>query len=179
MDVDKAGCQSYLFDPKVFKGIVEPAEDMEILDIKPGDYEYFHPDFHSSLNMGIHYLGDNFGLDELRAYLTRYTKNVYVKVFADIEKRGIAAVEAMILDTYAKEKCPDAVKTTLDDKGLLVEIAYCPAVKHLVKTGREVTPWYRYTTEVVMEVFAEKCRYTFVMDAYDDATGKAQYRFVK
>ena len=67
----------------------------------------------------------------------------------------------------------------LDEKGLLVEIAYCPAVKHLLKTGREVTPWYRYTTEVIMEVFAEKCGCGFVMDAYDDATGKAQYRFVK
>ena len=88
-------------------------------------------------------------------------------------------MEAMILDTYKKEKCPDAVKTTLDEKGLLVEIAYCPAVKHLLKTGREVTPWYRYTTKVIMEVFAEKCGCGFVMDAYDDATGKAQYRFVK
>ena len=67
---------------------------------------------------------------------------------------------------------------TLDEKGLLVEIAYCPAVKHLLKTGREVTPWYRYSTEVVMEVMAEKCGYTFVMDAYDETTGKAQYRFI-
>ena len=178
MNVDKAGCESYLFDPKVFKGVVEPSEDMEIMDIKPGDFEYFHPDFHSSLNMGIHYLGENFGLEELRAYLIRYTNNVYVKVFADIAERGLAAVEAMILDTYAKEKCPDAVKTTLDDKGLLVEIAYCPAVKHLLKTCRDVTPWYRYSTEVVMEVMAGKCGCSFSMDAYDDTTGKAQYRFI-
>ena len=149
------------------------------MDIKPGDFEYFHPDFHSSLNMGIHYLGENFGMEELRAYLIRYTNNVYVKVFADIEKRGIAAVESMILDTYAKEKCPDAVKTTLDENGLLVEIAYCPAVKHLHATGRDVTPWYRYSTEVVMEVMAEKCGCRFAMDAYDEATGKAQYRFIR
>lgn len=176
--VDEAKCAGVIYDPKKFKGICVVDENTEVLDIKPGDHEYFHPDFHSSLNMGIHYMGENFGLDELRAYLTRYTKNVYVKVFADIENRGLAAVEDMILDTYAKEKCPDAVKTTLDENGLLVEVAYCPAVKHLVKTGRTVTPWFRYTTEVVMEVFAEKCGYTFVMDTYDDATGKAVYRFV-
>ena len=78
-----------------------------------------------------------------------------------------AAVEAMILDTYAKEKCPDAVKTTLDEKGLLVEIAYCPAVKHLLKTGREVTPWYRYSTEVVMEVMAEKCGCTCLFSFFN------------
>ena len=177
--VDEARCANVIYDPKIFKGICVIDENTEVMDIKPSDHEYFHPDFHSSLNMGIHYMGENFGLDELRAYLTRYTNNVYVKVFADIENRGLAAVEAMILDTYAKEKSPDAVKTTLDENGLLVEIAYCPAVKHLVKTGREVTPWFRYTTEVVMEVFAEKCGYTFVMDRYDPANGAAKYRFIK
>jgi hypothetical protein len=30
-----------------------------------------------------------------------------------------------------------------------------------------------------MEVMAEKCGCSFVMDAYDETTGKAQYRFVK
>ena len=176
---DHAACSILIYDPKVFDGRVIVDENTVVMDRKAAENEYFHPDFHSSLNMGIHYVGENFGLEEVRAYLTRYTNNVYVKVIADMEQRGIAAVETLILDTYAKEKCPDAVKTTLDDKGLLVQIAYCPAVKHLLKTGRDVTPWYRYTTEVVMEVLAGKCGYTFIMDAYDDATGKAQYRFVR
>ena len=176
--VDDAKCASVIYDPEKFKGICVIDENTEVLDIKPGDNEYFHPDFHSSLNMGIHYIGENFGLEELRAYLIRYTKNVYVKVFADIEKRGLAAVEAIILDTYAKEKCPDAVKTALDARGLSVEIDYCPAVKHLVKTGRQVTPWFCYTTEVVMEVIAKECGCNFIMDSYDHATGKAAYRFV-
>ena len=179
MNVDKAGCESYLFDPKVFKGIVEPSEDMEIMDIHSAEQEYFHRDFHSSLNMGIHYLGENFGMEEVRAYLTRYTNNVYVPVFKDMEQRGLAAIEAKILDTYEKEKCPDAVKTTLDEKGLLVEIAYCPAVKHLHETGRDVTPWYRYSTQIVMETLAEKCGCSFVMDFYEEETGKAQYRFLR
>ena len=179
MNVDKAGCESYLFDPKVFKGIVEPSEDMEIMDIHSAEQEYFHRDFHSSLNMGIHYVGENFGMEEVRAYLTRYTNNVYVPVFKDMEQRGLAAIEAKILDTYEKEKCPDAVKTTLDEKGLLVEIAYCPAVKHLHETGRDVTPWYRYSTQIVMETLAEKCGCSFVMDFYEEETGKAQYRFLR
>lgn len=179
LDTDSAGCESYIYDPRIFKGVVAPADDVEVMEIKPSDHEYFHPDFHSSLNMGIHYVGENFGLEELRSYLTRYTNNVHIKTFRDMENRGILALEALILDTYEKEKCPDAVKTTLDQTGLLVEIAYCPAVRHLRKTGRTVSPWYRYSTEVVMAVMAQKCGYRFVMDAYDDATGKASYRFVR
>ena len=61
----------------------------------------------------------------------------------------------------------------------MVDVAYCPAVKHLRKTGRDVSPWYRYSTEVIMEVMAQKCGCNFRMEAYDDATGKALYRFVR
>ena len=33
------------------------------------------------------------------------------------------------------------------------------------------------TTSVVMEIFAEACGAAFAMEAYDEATGAARYRF--
>jgi len=179
MDTDKASCRSCLYDPKVFKGVIEPSDDMVMLEIKPSEHEYFHRDFHSSLNMGIHYVGENFGEEELLAYLTRYTKNVYKPTFAAIEKDGLAAIEARILDTYKNEKALDVITTDLKDDTLTVTVAYCPAVKHLHDTGREVTKWYSYTTSVVMSVLAEAAGYTFTMDSYDEATGAAKYSFHK
>jgi len=179
MDTDKASCRSCLYDPKVFKGVIEPSDDMVMLEIKPSEHEYFHRDFHSSLNMGIHYVGENFGEEELVAYLTRYTKNVYKPTFAAIEKDGLAAIEARILDTYKNEKALDVITTDLKDDTLTVTVAYCPAVKHLHDTGREVTKWYSYTTSVVMSVLAEAAGYTFTMDSYDEATGAAKYSFHK
>jgi len=175
--VDKASCSSLLYDPKIFKGIVKINDKTTIVKINSSDREYFHPDFHSSLNMGIHYLGENFGEKALIDYLTRYTKNVYKKVLAAVEKDGLAAIEENILETYAKEKASDAVKTERTDDTLTVTVSYCPAVRHLRKTGRDVTKWYPYTTSVVMSVLAEAAGYRFTMDSYDEATGKAKYRF--
>lgn len=179
MDTDKASCRSCLYDPKVFKGVIEPTADMQVLEIKPGDHEYFHRDFHSSLNMGIHYVGENFGEDELVAYLTRYTKNVYKPTFAAIEKDGLSAIEARILDTYKNEKALDVITTERKDDALTVTISYCPAVKHLHDTGRDVTKWYSYTTSVVMTVLAEAAGYRFTMESYDEETGAAKYSFHK
>lgn len=149
------------------------------MDWNAADNEYFHRDFHSSMNMGIHYLCTNYGMAAVREYLTGYTRNVYRNVLKDIKVCGLAAIEDKIRDTYEKEKAPDALEIKLSPDGneLRVTIQYCPAVKHLKSTGREVSAWYRYTTEVVMETLAKDCGYQFVMEAYEESTGAALYSF--
>lgn len=179
LHVDQASCSSILYDPKVFKGIMVPDENTEVMAITSKDGEYFHPDFHSSMNMGIHYLGEKYGLDDVKAYLTRYTENVYKQTIADMKARGLAALEAKIRDTYEKEKALEVLTTVRIDDALLVIVDACPAVRHLRATGREVSPWYRYTTEVVMSVLAEKGGFRFTMEAYDEESGAAKYRFEK
>ena len=177
--IDEAACSMLIYDPAVFDGRVIIDEDTLIMDRKASDNEYFHRDFHSSMNMGIHYVGENYGLEAVREYLTQYTNNVYKTVMADMQVRGLAALEEKIRDTYEKEKAPEVLKTELTADALYVTVTECPAVKHLHSTGRDVSPWYRYTTEVVMEVLAASAGFTFVMDSYDEATGAASYHFTK
>lgn len=175
--MDRASCSILIYDPKVFKGQVIVNEDTVIMDRKASENEYFHPDFHSSMNMGIHYVGENYGLEAVREYLTRYTKNVYCKVIDDIKARGLDAIADKIADTYTKEKATDAIVIENKENELCVSVSYCPAVKHLKATGRQVSAWYRYTTEVVMGVLAGSIGATFVMDSYDDTNGAAKYHF--
>ncbi|MDO4487680.1 MAG: hypothetical protein Q4B67_01120 [Eubacteriales bacterium] len=177
--IDHAACSMLIYDPKVFDGRVIIDEDTEIMDRKASDNEYFHRDFHSSMNMGIHYVGENYGLECVKEFLERYTKNVYAPVFKDMEKNGLKAIESKILDTYKKEHSEDAVTTELNGDTLTVNVSYCPGVKHLKATGRVVSPWYRYTTEVVMDTLAKAGGFTFVMDSYDEETGAAKYHFTK
>ncbi len=177
--IERAACSILIYDPKVFDGRVIIDENTQTMDRKASDNEYFHKDFHSSMNMGVEYLGKNYGEEALREYLTRYTNNVYKPVIAEIKAGGLAALEAHIKETYAKEQCPDAVKTHLDGNCLTVQVAYCPGVKHLQATGREVSRWYSATTQVVMSVLAQSGGYRFLWDAYEEDTGKAQYRFEK
>ena len=177
--MDHAACSILITDPKTFDGRVIVDENTEILEISAADNEYFHPDFHSSLNMGVDYVGEKYGKDVLVDYLTKYTKSVYTPVFAAIRENGIAAIEAKILDTYKKEKAEDAVKTELAGDKLTVTVAYCPAVKHLLSTGRRMSRWYSYTTSVVMGVLAQAAGCRFAMESYDDTTGAAKYSFFK
>ena len=175
--VDEASCSSMIYDPKVFKGTMDIDENTKKVEYRSGNLEYFHRDFHSSMNMGIEYLGANYGEDAVRDYLTQYTEAIYRREIEGIRERGLVAIEAKILDTYEKEHAADAVQTRLSEGRLEVEIAYCPAVKHLTQTGREVSRWYPMTTTVVMEILARACGARFRMDEYDAATGAARYHF--
>lgn len=179
MHVDEAKCSSIIYDPKTFKGMIEMSDDVEVMDIKPEDHEYFHRDFHSSLNMGIHYVAKEHGLDALKAYLTTYTKHVYVKTIAAMKDDPLGAIACRIAETYQLEKAEDVLTMVNDGNKLSVQIASCPAVAHLRKTGREVTPWFRYSTETVMQTLADLAGLHFTMDSYDDQTGAAAYSFTR
>lgn len=177
--IDKAACSMLIYDPEVFDGRVIVDENTEIMDRKASQNEYFHRDFHSSMNMCIDYLGTNYGEQAIREFLEAYTDHVYKPVLEDIDARGLDAIEKKIRDTYKAEKAEDALSIIRDKDRMTVKIAYCPAVKHLHETGRTVSAFYPYTTSVVMERLAERAGYTFAMDAYDHETGQAQYHFSK
>lgn len=177
--VDEAKCCATLIDPKCFKGVLKLDENTETVEIRAKENEYFHRDFHSSLNRGIDYVGRVHGMEHLKSYLCRYTKNVYRKTIDEGKRDPLGAIEARIRETYTLEKASDVLTLENDGKTLTVKVAYCPAVKHLHAIGREVTPFFRYSTEYVMATLAEETGLSFVMDSYDDATGAAAYHFTK
>jgi hypothetical protein len=179
MHVDEAKCCSMIYDPQKFSGMIQMSKDVEVLDIKPDEHEYFHRDFHSSLNMGIHFIAQEHGLEALKDYLTLYTKHVYIRTIEAMQSDPLGALEARIAETYHLEKAEDALSLNRNGDHLSVRIAYCPAVKHLRETGREVTPWFRYSTQVVMQTLADCAGLTFTMDSYDEGTGTASYSFSK
>ena len=176
-DTDRAACSILIYDPKRFDGRVIVDADTEMMDRRAGDNEYFHRDFHSSLNMGVQYLGEKYGETVLCDYLRTYTAYVYAHL--QIEKTGLDGIAALIEDTYRKEKASDALTLKKAENGMTVQISYCPGVQHLRATGREVSPFYRYTTTAVMQALADKAGVRFEMLSYDEETGAAAYRFTK
>lgn len=174
-DMDSASCSILIFDPKVFDGRIIVDPDTEVMERRASDNAYYHPDFHSSMNMGIQYLGEKYGTDEVRAYLIRYANNIYKNDINDIRRGGLAAIKGIVEESYRKERASDAVSTELRNDALRIFIDYCPAVRHLRSTGRSVSPWFRYTTETVLEELAGMAGYRFAAEAYDEETGQAQY----
>ena len=176
-NVDRASCSDIIYDPKVFKGLMQMDEDTVVLEYSSSELEYFHPDFHSSMNMGVDYMAVTYGEDVLDDYLIQYTKAVYRKRIDTIKRDGLPALADMILDTYQKEHAPEAVEVLLKDNTLNVTVKWCPAVRHLRKTGREVSRWYERTTSTVMRTLACECGFAFVMGDYDTETGRTSYTF--
>ena len=174
--MDKAACSLLIYDPKVFDGRVILDENTTAMHRSADDNEYFHKDFHSSMNMGVEYLGKHYGTETVEQYLREFVDHVYGNLIKAMQERGLEALQEKILDTYQKEKASELVKTTLTENCLQVEVSSCPAVTHLHATGRTVSSWYVYTTTTVMEALAEKIGAKFSMDSYDEATGKASYR---
>lgn len=179
LHVDKAQCSSILYDPKRFTGTMVMDENTEVLEIRSEDTEYFHPDFHSSLNMGIDYVAKEHGENALIEYLTVYTNHVYKPVFQAMQEDPFAAIETKIRDTYKNEKAEGVLHIHNDGQTLSIRTDFCPAVKYLRATGREVSQWFQYSTSVVMQTLAEHGRLRFVMDSYDPDTGAAAYSFFK
>lgn len=177
--IEDAACSILIYDPKVFDGRVIIDENTKIMDRKASENEYFHRDFHSSLNMGIDYLGKNYGAEAVKEYLEIYTRNVYKPVLEKLKDNPFDAIFEKIRSTYLAEKAVDAVELIQDDNSLTVKIAYCPAVKHLCETGREVSQWFSMTTSVVMDTLAKAGGLRFEMEYYDTETGAARYRFSK
>ena len=176
-ETDRAACSILITDPKIFDGRVILDADTEVMDRRAGDNEYFHRDFHSSTNRGLLYLGEKYGIEAIRDYLTQYTAHVYAHL--NIASTGLAGIKALILDTYRKEKAEDAITVTDTENGFDVKVSYCPGVKHLHSIGRVVSPYFRYSTDFVMEALAAECGATFTMHSYDEETGAARYSFTK
>ena len=113
----------------------------------------------------------------MKEYLEIYTRNVYKPVLEKLKDNPFDAIFEKIRSTYLAEKAVDAVELIQDDNSLTVKIAYCPAVKHLCETGREISQWFSMTTSVVMDTLAKAGNLTFEMEYYDPETGAARYRF--
>ena len=177
LDVDEASCVSVIWDTKKFKGVMHRDENTVVRHFHASEHEYFHPDFHSSMNMGIEYLGQHHGEADIRDYLETFARNVYRPVLEKLREAPLEAIAEQLRGTYQAEKATDALTLTLDADTLTIDVAYCPAVKHLQKTGRQVSRWFSMTTTVVMQTFADEAGLTFETEYYDPDTGAARYRF--
>jgi hypothetical protein len=177
--IENASCSMLIYDPNVFDGRVIIDENTKIMERNASENEYFHRDFHSSMNMGIEYLGLYHSEKDIHDYLESFTRNVYTPVLEKMKEKPLDALAEKIRNTYIAEKAEDVLDLQQNDDGLTVTVAYCPGVKHLRNTGREVSKWFFMSTSVVMDTLAKAAGLHFTMEHYNAETGAARYRFSK
>lgn len=175
--VDRAACSILIYDPTIFDGRVIIDNDTEVMDRKASQNEYFHQDFHHSLSRCIHYVGQKYGEAEVHALLEQYAKSVLGRLIAEIRQQGLTPLKENILSSYEKEKAPEAVAVEQTEKELKVNVLFCPVVRYMKEKGYFISPWFKKSTEYVMETVARESGLSFVMGDYDEETGATCYTF--
>lgn len=151
----------------------------KVMDRRAADNKYLHRDFHISTDVGVSYVGELYGDNGVREYLTVFATRYYSPLVEKTKTIGLKALEDHILNIYEIEEASDAVVTELTENELRVKIAYCPGVKFMKAKGRTPSQWYIELTRTVNMVIADNAGLGFELISYDEDTGAAEYRFFR
>lgn len=149
-----------------------------VMDVKASENEYFHRDFHISGMRGLEYVGNKYGDEAVREYLTRFAKAYYAPLAEKVKKEGLRALREHIENVYALEKASECVRCVITGGKLTVTVLGCPGVKYIRESGNDPTQWYIECTRTVNEAIADMCGLNFSLLSYDEETGAAQYYFM-
>lgn len=151
----------------------------KVIDVRASDNKYLHRDFHISADIGVAYVGERFGDNGVREYLTDFAKAYYAPLITSVRERGLVAIKEHLQETYEKEEMAEVLHMELTDQELLVTVDRCPAITYFKQEGHQASKWYVELTRTVHETIADACDLGFDLISYDQATGAARYRFFK
>ena len=180
----QAQCRSILFeagkDPGYDLSTLDPKDlihdGVQVIDMKAEDNKYLHRDFHFHGDLALRYLGEHYGEDTVRSFLTDYANRYYSPVLDDAKVRGLPALKEWIEKVYEIEEASDLITFDLTDTSLTVSIEKSPAIDYLRSTGYEVSKYYIEQTRTLYAAMAKTLGMGFELKAYD-ADGKAEFVF--
>ena len=154
---------------------------MEKLHIerKAADNKYLHKDFHVTADIGITYVGENYGDDAVKDYLTQYAKSFYKLLAEEVKEKGLIALKENFENVYKKEEWTEYLHTDLSENELKIKIDKCPAVTFMKSTGHIPSKWYKETTYIVYKVLAEMCGLKFTVNYYNEEDGCTEFQFIR
>lgn len=180
--VENAECRSIIFkqgkDPGIDLAAVKDedmiCENARVMDLKKGENKYLHRDFHFHGDLALRYLGEHFGENGVRGFLTDYVNNFYAPQIQDAKNRGLVAIKEWIERIYEIEESSHLLRCTLTEDCLAVSISESPAISHLRATGTEPSKYYIEQTRTLYSAMADSLGLSFNLEYYDD-TGKAEF----
>lgn len=149
----------------------------QVMTRRASDNKYLHRDFHVSADIGLEYVGRQYGDKGVEEYLTVFTVEYYKPLIENCKKIGIKAIEEWLRETYKKEEAEEAIEIISNENEISVKVKYCPAIEFMKKSGHVPSKWFKQTTILVNRVIAEQSGLIFEMGQYDELTGKADFIF--
>lgn len=150
-----------------------------VMERKAADNKYLHRDFHKSMDLGLAYLGQNYGDEGVKEYLRGFAADYYAPLVEEIKERGLPALGDHIAGIYEIEEAPELLAMDLTEERLDVKVEKCPAITFFKTVGYTASPWYVEATRTVNETIAALAGLDYVQHVYDEADGHSEYSFVR
>ena len=149
------------------------------IERKASDNKYLHRDFFESGDIGIIYVGENFGDAGVKEYLTQYAQSFYKLLVQKVLSNGLVELKKYFEEVYEKEEWSKYLHTNFDDDQLTICVDKCPAVTYMKSIGHTPSKWYRETVYTVYRVLADMCQLDFIVEYYDEEDGKMKIIFIR
>ncbi len=145
-----------------------------IMDQRATDRNYLHKDFHGALADAIRYLDEVYGEEATAEYLSQVGRVCYAPLIDRIKQEGLPALERHLISVFTQEEGRFSIRW--ENGALLLEVDQCPAISHLVRTGRSFTPRFCQSTVHVNEAICRAAGYRAVC-TYEPGQGRCVQRF--
>ena len=152
---------------------------MLIMERKASDNKYLHKDFHVTADIGITYVGENYGDAAVKDYLKQYALSFYKPLAEEVKNKGLKPLEENFINVYTKEEWTEYLHTELTENELRVKIDKCPAVIFMKSTGHTPSKWYKETTYTVYRTLADMCGLDFKVGYYNEEDGSTEIEFLR
>jgi hypothetical protein len=147
------------------------------IERKASDNKYLHRDFFVTSDIGISYVGENYGDDAVIEYLEQYAKSYYKLLVKEVINKGLVALKDYFVTIYKKEEWEENVQIILDKNVLTVKTLKCPAVTYMKSVGHVPSKWYKQTVYTVYGVLAKECGLDFEVKYYSEIDGSMEIVF--
>jgi hypothetical protein len=134
------------------------------------------PDFYFAVNAMFRYLHDRYGKSELVRYWRRLGQEYYRSRIEQWRRGGATAIAQDWTDYFAQEPGAKVEVKTFGDEAVELDIAVCPAIKHLRDHGRDIVPYFCEHCDHVCGTMAEAAGFSFERIG---GMGSCVQRFVK
>jgi len=148
--------------------------EKKVMDQRATDRDYLHKDFHGALADAIRYLDETYGHKATDEYLSQVGCICYAPLNDRMKREGLSALEKHLVSVFTREDGRFSIRW---ENGVLVlEVDQCPAVNHLVSTGRSFSPRFCQSTVHVNAAICRAAGYRAVC-TYEPGQGRCVQRF--
>jgi len=148
-----------------------------VVNKKASDNEYFHLDFHLSMNMLLNYILTNYGYEGVVEYIKQFTKVYHKPLIEKLNKGSLLPLKEYIEEIYKKEK--EKVDILYDKDKLIFSINKCPGITHILKNNQKPSKAYVETYNTLYKTICEGSPFTYELVYFDKKTGKSKHQFTR